>query len=91
MGVPLRSMCGIQAGSFAKGKSVRAQFLNVKADGSFDGWNDWVIQWRGSPVKELGHVQVWRGGSVVLPMVTGIVTAYNDSVAPYPKFGVCKF
>ena len=59
-------------------------------DGSFDGWNDWVIRWRGSPQKALGHVQVWRGGKVVLPLVTGIATAYNDTVPPYPKFGVYR-
>lgn len=57
--------------------------------GSFDGWNDWVIQWRGSPDPARGHVGVWRNGEVVLPLTT-LATAYNDTVGPYPKFGVYR-
>ena len=59
-------------------------------NGRFDNWNDWVIQWRGSPQPALGYVAVWRNGKVVLPMQTNIATAYNDSVSPYLKFGVYR-
>ena len=51
-------------------------------DTSFEGWNDWVIQWRGSPNKSLGYVAVWRNGKIVLPK-TALATAYDDSVQPY--------
>jgi len=58
-------------------------------DTSFDGWNDWVIQWRGSPNATVGYVGVWRDGNVVLPK-TNVATAYNDSKSPYVKFGVYR-
>jgi hypothetical protein len=60
------------------------------ADGRFDHWNDWVIQWRGSPQPALGHVAVWRDGRPILPLQRNIATAYNDTVAPYVKFGVYR-
>lgn len=53
----------------------------------FDVWNDWQIQWRGSPRAELGYLAVWRNGELVLPKVS-VATAYNDTAPPYVKFGV---
>jgi hypothetical protein len=58
----------------------------MTADG-LDGWNDWVISWQGSPLAERGHVAVWRNGKPVLSQQT-LMTAYNDSAAPYLKFGI---
>ena len=49
-------------------------------------WNDWVVQWRGSPTHS-GYLAVWRNGRLVLPKVF-LPTAYNDTSAPYVKFGV---
>jgi len=57
--------------------------------GKFDGWNDWVLQWRGSP-NQNGYLKMWRNGKVVLPMVTNIKTTYDDVVPPYLKFGVYR-
>ena len=57
--------------------------------GNFEGWNDWVLQWKGSPVATEGHVAVWRNGKEVLPMQK-LATTYNDTVAPYVKFGVYR-
>ena len=54
----------------------------------FWGWNDWVINWRGSPKASLGHLEIWRNGKLVLPKQT-LSTAYDDPKAPYLKFGVC--
>lgn len=54
----------------------------------FWGWNDWVINWRGSPKASLGHLEIWRNGKLVLPKQT-LSTAYDDAKAPYLKFGVC--
>ena len=59
------------------------------AEGRFDGWNDWVVHWRGSPDPALGFVEVWRNGKLVLPKQT-VATAYNDTVPPYLKFGVYR-
>ena len=59
------------------------------AEGRFDGWNDWVLHWRGSPDPALGFVEVWRNGKLVLPKQT-VATAYNDTVPPYLKFGVYR-
>jgi hypothetical protein len=59
-------------------------------NGRFDNWNDWVIQWRGSPQTALGYVAIWRNGEVVLPLQNNIVTTYDDSIAPYLKFGVYR-
>lgn len=59
-------------------------------NGKFGNWNDWVIQWKGSPQPALGFLAVWRNGQVVMPMTKSIATTYNDSVAPYLKFGVYR-
>jgi hypothetical protein len=49
--------------------------------GRFDGWNDWVLQWKGSPNAD-GYLQMWRNGKLVLPMVTGIRTACESLPTP---------
>jgi hypothetical protein len=49
-------------------------------------WNDWVIEWQGSPTSK-GYLQIWRNGKLVLPAVK-LATAYNDTIGPYVKFGV---
>lgn len=51
------------------------------------GWNDWVINWRGSPKASLGLLEIWRNGKLVLPRQT-LATAYDDPEGPYLKFGV---
>lgn len=53
----------------------------------FDGWNDWVISWRGSPKASLGHLEIWRNEELVLPKQS-LATAYDDPKGPYLKFGV---
>ena len=53
----------------------------------FGGWNDWVINWRGSPKASLGHLEIWRNGELVLPKQM-LATAYDDPEGPYLKFGV---
>ena len=57
-------------------------------NGTFGNWNDWVLKWRGSPLASRGSLAVWRNGVNVLPEVSGLATAYPDTVAPYLKFGV---
>jgi hypothetical protein len=59
-------------------------------NGGYEGWNDFVLAWRGSPQPGLGSVQVWRNGVQVLPR-TALATAYDDSDPPYMKFGVFGF
>ena len=34
-----------------------------------NGWNDWVIQWKGSPVSSEGYLSIWRNGKLALPKV----------------------
>ena len=53
----------------------------------FGGWNDWVINWRGSPKASLGQLEIWRNGILVLPKQK-LATADDDPEAPYLKFGV---
>lgn len=53
----------------------------------FGGWNDWVVNWRGSPKASLGHLEIWRNGELVLPKQM-LATAYDDPEGPYLKFGV---
>eukprot|EP01079_Euglenida_sp_SAG-EU17-18_P010099 gene10099-1825_t len=52
-------------------------------------WDDWVIRARLSPRPDTGYVQVWRNGNCLVPTTT-LATAYNDTIAPYLKFGVYK-
>lgn len=52
-----------------------------------NGWNDWVIQWKGSPLASEGYLSIWRNGQLALPKFT-LATAYNDTLGPYMKFGV---
>jgi hypothetical protein len=41
-------------------------------------------------VQMFRYMAIWRNGKEVLPMTKGITTAYNDSIAPYLKFGVYR-
>lgn len=61
----------------------------VELGGSSDAWNNWVVQWRGSPSPTHGYLAVWRNGKVVLPK-TSVATSYNDTAHPYIKFGVYR-
>ena len=52
-------------------------------------WEDWVLRVVFSPDASRGSLAVWRNG-VARVAPTALATVYNDSVAPYLKFGVYK-